>query len=51
MKRPLRSNWRSMNGANFCGSITPSSICFALRQNGSFSSLKIRRIMWRLEPR
>ena len=47
----MRSNWRAMNGANASASITPSSICFALRQNGSFSSLKIRRIMWRLEPR
>ena len=51
MKRPVRSNWRSMNGANSAGSITPSSICFALRQNGSFSSLNSRRSMWRLEPR
>ena len=31
--------------------MTPSSICLALRQNGSFSSLKIRSIMWRLLPR
>ncbi len=31
--------------------MTPSSICFALRQKGSFSSLKIRSIMCRLLPR
>ena len=40
-----------MNGANRSGRITPSSTCFALRQNGSFSSLKIARIMCRFEPR
>ena len=33
------------------GSITSSSISLALRQNGSFSSLKMRSIMWRLLPR
>ena len=38
-------------GPNASGAITPSSICLALRQNGSFASLKIRSIMWRLLPR
>ena len=34
-----------MNGANGSGAITPSSMCFALRQNGSFSSLNSRSII------
>jgi len=29
-----------MNGANFAGAIGPSSICFALRQKGSFLSFE-----------
>ena len=40
-----------MNGANFAGAIGPSSICFALRQKGSFLSLKIRSSTCRLLPR
>ena len=31
---------RTMNGSNCPGGIAPSSTFFALRQNGSFSSLK-----------
>ena len=40
-----------MKAAKGSGAMTPSSMGLALRQNGSFSSLKSRRIMWRLLPR
>jgi hypothetical protein len=42
---PVARNRSAMYGANSSGGITPSSMCLALRQNGSFLSLKIRRIM------
>ena len=38
---PVRWNCRSMYSPNGCGSITPGSISFALRQKGSFSLLKM----------
>ena len=40
-----------MNCAKLSAGIGPSSICRALRQNGSFASLKRRRIRLRLLPR
>ena len=40
-----------MKSPNGSGGIGPSSSCLALRQKGSFSSLKMRSIMCRLLPR
>ena len=47
----LASKRLAMNGRKSPGSITSSWTFFALRQNGSFSSLKIRSIMCRRLPR
>ena len=48
---PVSSNLVRAYCVKSFGAMTSSSVCFALRQNGSFSSLKIRRIMCRLLPR
>ncbi len=48
---PVCSNRASTKGPNFFGGIIPTSSCLALRQNGSFLSLKMRSRMCRLLPR
>ena len=48
---PVDAKRSRMNFSNGRRGIVPSSICFALRQNGSFSSLKSRSIIVRLLPR
>ena len=50
-RRPVAEKRSSAKASNGSGGIGPSSICLALRQNGSLASLKMRSIMWRLEPR
>jgi hypothetical protein len=48
---PVERKRSAMKPRKSAGAITDSSSCFALRQNGSFSSLKICCIMCRLLPR
>ena len=48
---PVETNRSRRKGANFAEVIGPISSRLALRQNGSFLSLKIRSRTWRLLPR
>ena len=50
MPLPVAAKRSRRNGANTAGAIVPISSCFALRQNGSFRSLKIRSSRCRLLP-
>ena len=51
MPLPVAAKRSRRKGANIAGAIVPISSCFALRQNGSFRSLKIRSSRCRLLPR